>query len=154
MIDYSNKSFLAEKESQVFNYTGDVLKIHLLAGVYKFECAGGRGGNAYNNTYSVTGAYGSYISSDVYLSKNLDLYCYIGQKGIDGNSGTPGWNGGGWGGLDNYGGTENGAGGGGATDVRLILEDLKSRIIVAGGGGEQVDGEIVTEIPPLFLMEY
>ena len=40
MIDYSNKSFLAEKESQVFNYTGDVLKIHLLAGVYKFECAG------------------------------------------------------------------------------------------------------------------
>ena len=36
-------------------------------------------------------------------------------------------------------------GGGGATDIRLGLDDLYSRIIVAGGGGGGADGSVRTE---------
>ena len=75
------------------------------------------------------------------------MFFYIGGKGEDqtgtakGSFGIGGFNGGGNGGADTYDDIypESCAGGGGATDVRLInsqsYKGLKSRIIVAAGGG-------------------
>ncbi|KAI5537672.1 glycine-rich protein family, partial [Trichomonas vaginalis G3] len=92
----------------------------------------------------------------------IDMYLYLGGKGADQTTyiftTTPakgGWNFGGNGGLDShvedqkFEPPENGAGGGGATDIRLIYYDInlqnpnnnslqksiESRIIVAGSGG-------------------
>ena len=74
------------------------------------------------------------------------LYLYVGGKGKNSNTTLPnagGWNGGGYG---NTNGKSNaGAGGGGATDIRINqhtendgwsgITSLRSRIIVAAGGG-------------------
>ncbi len=64
------------------------------------------------------------------------LYMYVGGQGMSANyvdSGQckaqlGGWNGGGH-------GSRAGSGGGGASDVRTVLGDLWSRVLVAGGGG-------------------
>lgn len=98
---------------------------------------------------------GAYVSGDIHLNKGDILYVYVGGKGKTGkiekddnrftafgypsSGGTGGYNGGGNGFEDPE--TQAGGGGGGATDVRLVggkwdnFESLKSRIMVAGGGG-------------------
>ncbi len=67
---------------------------------------------------------GGYTSGTVYLTKGETLYVYVGDY--------DGFNGGGTGGA---GGTGTGSNGGGATDVRLEIDNLNSRIMVAGGAG-------------------
>jgi len=93
-------------------------------GKYKIELWGAQGGGN-----------GAYTAGEIYLTKGVTLYIYVGGRNI-GTSG--GWNGGG-------NGNSYGTGGGGATDVRLTnspllnvwnnFESLKSRIMVAAGGG-------------------
>ena len=88
---------------------------------YKLETWGASG------LGSKTG-YGAYATSTVRLRKGEKLYIYVGQTN---NSilGTPNFN-------TNY-TTHNftGYSGGGSTDIRLIKNDLNSRILIAGGGG-------------------
>ena len=110
---------------------------------YKIQCWGAQGGNSYEewdnsgptgHTSIVYGGKGSYCSGDVNFPKNLNVYIYVGQTGVGTTLTT--LNGGGSGGSQC-----NGLSGGGATDIRLIngdwnnFESLKSRIIVAAGGG-------------------
>ena len=99
-------------------------------GTYKIELWGAQGGVGYDET--TVGGLGGYTSGNIDLIVNDNLYFYVGAQGTDGknikifNNGTSsssGWN------------------GGGATDVRLVngtwdtFDSLKSRIMVAGGGG-------------------
>ncbi len=108
-------------------------------GTYKIEAWGAQGGNNTRNNDSLGGK-GGYTSGNIQLNKDTKIYFYVGSQGeSQSNSSSPkgGYNGGG-----NAVDTSNqSTGGGGATDIRLIsgtfdsFESLKSRIMVAGGGG-------------------
>lgn len=100
---------------------------------YRIELWGAQGADF----QSIEGGHGGYTKGDIRLTKNTNLYIYIGGKPSSGETG--GYNGGGsiTTGQSNWGGRP----GGGATDVRLTsgtwndFNSLKSRIMVAGGGG-------------------
>ena len=129
--------------------------IYLKRGKYKFSLWGARGGYARDqNTNKIEepgyGGRGAFVSGDITLCEDKQLYLYIGGRGEDyidrtGLSfGKGGFNGGGDGGvdLDDDEDPESATGGGGSTDIRLIAdsntESYKSRIIVAAGGGGSV----------------
>ena len=103
-------------------------------GKYFFELWGASGGGIGENYGK-----GAYACGIITLNKEINLSIYVGTKGGDPVKAATnvfgGCNGGGNGGMS--GGAEfySGAGGGGATDIRVYSYDLDSRIIVAGGGG-------------------
>jgi hypothetical protein len=94
-----------------------------LTGKYKIELWGAQG-----EVSSVATGFGAYTSGEIELDKGQVLYVYVGASGTNG-----GYNGGG--------GSYSSRSGGGATDVRLVsgvwndTTSLRSRIMVAGGGG-------------------
>ena len=123
------------------------------------ECWGAQGGNMGTTSYNTIGigglggyTYGETIKNATnFFAVNSKVYIYCGGAGVgwintvNGGSGpfAGGWNGGG----QVYGGA---SGGGGATDIRLSTNNtaatvwndftsLKSRIMVAGGGGGSND---------------
>jgi hypothetical protein len=99
--------------------------VTLEAGRYSLEVWGAQGGN--DTTYPDTcfGGRGGYSKGTVQLRTKTTIYVYVGGSGT--------------GSLDNS--NYGPAGGGGGTDIRLQsglwnnTNGLKSRIIVAGGGG-------------------
>ena len=103
----------------------------LTPGMYRFSLYGASGTTKLND-YSL----GGFSSGSLFVPKRKTVYLYIGECGTFNGSAT--FNGGGKGNI--YGWS-----GGGATDVRLLkgnideFESLKSRIIVAGGGGGYVE---------------
>lgn len=108
-------------------------------GDYIIELWGAQGNYA-NRGRSYGGA-GAYTYGIINLQKDQKLYVYVGENRTDRNAS---WNAGTTGGSGNdtaNGGSTNGYGGGGATDIRLTpgswndLASLKSRIMVAAGGG-------------------
>ena len=129
--------------------------ISLQRGTYRFELWGAQGGDGrIHNKPTLntsTGGRGAYSSGTIDIRKSGTIfYLYIGGKGEDqtgtaqGAFGKGGYNGGGDGGADlcDLSEPESNAGGGGATDVRIKYNEdfsdilsLKSRIIVAAGGG-------------------
>lgn len=121
----------ALEETKIFNYTytGDY-QIFTAPndGVYRVSLWGASGGD-----YTKQGGYGAYTDGYITLKKGETFYVYVGQSG-DGVS-TPTFNGGG------SSAAANSRSGGGATDIRLVagswnnFDSLKSRIMVAGGGG-------------------
>ena len=119
-------------------------------GKYKIELWGAQGGNArYQNTNNIregSGGKGAYVSGEVSFVGTTKLYLYVGGQGEDQTAinrtvSKGGFNGGGNGGveLNDPDNPESGAGGGGATDIRLYntndTRGLQSRIVVAGAGG-------------------
>ena len=105
-----------------------------VSGKYKIELWGAQGGG----DGSFIGGKGAYTSGEIDLSKNTELYVYVGQyDGGFNNGGYTRWYE--W--LTNSGYFYAG---GGATDVRLksgswdLFDGLKSRIMVAAGGGGAV----------------
>lgn len=106
-----------------------------MAATYKCECWGASGGHAIIGNGS-----GGYVSGLVSLTKEAELYIYVGKQGNDYNSfsSTYMFNGGG---NANRQGNYCGSCGGGATDIRIVngnwenATSLNSRIMVAGGGG-------------------
>lgn len=110
-------SFTGSYQNFMAPYTGN----------YQIELWGAQGGGP-------TGAKGAYAKGTISLTKSQKFYVYIGEK----NEITTSFNG----------GTATGAGypGGGASDVRLSsgvwndTSSLRSRIIVAGGGGASSAG--------------
>ena len=107
----------------LFTYTTDsFVTLQLEKGVYRFECWGAQG--------AYTGGKGAYTKGDIRVKKRRNFYLYTGREGQN----------------DNAAGSFNGGGpgqrnGGGASDIRLVsgawdnFESLKSRIMVAAGGG-------------------
>ena len=118
-----------------FDYTGGEQTFTApVSGTYKIETWGASGGGFENN-----GGLGAYTSGLLNLVNNQLFYIYVGQFSDYTNGECYGSNP-----NNNFNGSINGccAGGGGATDIRLVKSQywydfvtLKSRIIVAGGGG-------------------
>ena len=149
-INYTKTSNIDVPEN-LYEYTGNVQTFTALyGGKYKIELWGAAGGRGRTNyVLDKYGGSGGYTSGEIILNQNQNLYVYVGGKGKDSASvsrcvgGLGGYNGGAQGGIDGNcdSGPEPGAGGGGATDVRLVggiwndTDSLKSRIMVAGGGG-------------------
>ena len=132
-------------EKTEFNYTGSYQEYEVKkTGYYKIECVGARGGSSTTNgNLGAYGGYGGYTSGIIKLEKGEKIYVYVGGHGTDavvGKNSEQGYNGGGLGTWDNNDDESAGAGGG-ATDIRLVhgewnnFESLKSRIMVAAGGG-------------------
>lgn len=111
-----------------FQYTGGPQSVTLQPGTYVFECWGAQGGDWGFNPPNSKGGLGGYTKGTITLTQPQTFYVYVGQA-----SGP--FNGGG------YAANNPAASGGGATDFRLIggawddLTGLRSRIMVAGGGG-------------------
>lgn len=123
---------LDERYHADFEYTGNVQKFEALYdGLYEIELWGAAGGRNEDAPYG----YGAYTKGTIHLKKGDTFYIYVGEKGK--NKREVSFNGGGYGGY----GSPYGYSGGGASDIRLIdgewdnLESLKSRVMVAGGGG-------------------
>lgn len=144
-----------------YGYTGTYQTFTAPAtGYYKIELWGAQGGNSVGNSSKACsygrgnayaaggcGGFGAYTSGTIYLPKDTTLYIYVGGRGNNGTSGrnvTGGWNGGGSSTYDHSDDEASGSGGG-STDIRLVatststtwneFESLKSRIMVASGGG-------------------
>ena len=127
-----------------FDYTGSYQEFTAPStGEYKIELWGASG-------YSDLGK-GAYTSGVISLNSDDILYIYVGGSG---SASTPGYNGGGSG---RNGETLGDKYGGGATDVRYFASDpsaedlesnsfngLKSRIMVAGGGGGAIEHSTYT----------
>ena len=127
-----------------FAYTSSVQKFTVeKTGKYKIELWGAQGGQ---------GANGGYTTGDIELTAGTNLYFFVGGEGPSNQTVTNvgGYNGGGYSG--NNGGSYS-YGGGGATDVRLVnstwnnAQSLRSRIMVAGGGGGTFSIDTYTKIP-------
>ena len=126
-----------------FDYTGGEQVFTVPhSGYYKLEVWGAQGGYAASSTKG-SGGYGGYSSGNIYLTKNTNLFVYVGGKGQDAQSVNKGYTGGYNGGASSkpWVNTYNGAGGG-ATHIALeggLLSTLSSKVssilIVAGGGG-------------------
>ena len=152
-VDHINDSQLVVGDngvvSEIYNYKGSPQTFVIPDGVTEIfiETWGARGGHSNPDKGGAGGySYGYLNTSDKNLKaigvKNRTLYVYVGGKGISKDKGAGGWNGGGQAvkSTPYVSGCADGSGGGG-TDVRIIggqwdnLSSLKSRLIVAGGGG-------------------
>lgn len=116
-------------------YSGSAKSITLPKGQYQLECWGAQGGNGTNNT-SQPGGKGGYSKGIITLNKKTNLYLYTGGQGLNGttyNSNgattTGGFNGGG-----STTSINNRGSGGGGTDIRIAVDSLYARVLVAGGG--------------------
>ncbi len=149
-----------KKLVQSYEFTGsEQIFIAPYTGKYEIELWGASGGKvAYFIIPSMIknkNGRGAYTKGEIFLKEKDLLYVQVGGKGQDGEvheernrfttfgypstGGKGGYNGGGDGFEDPE--TQAGGGGGGATDIRLVsgswnqFESLKSRIMVAAGGG-------------------
>ena len=116
-------------------YSGSMKSVILPKGTYVLECWGAQGGNGTNNT-SQPGGKGGYSKGIITLNKKTNLYLYTGGQGLNGttynsNGATTagGFNGGGSAASQNSRGS-----GGGGTDIRIAVDSLYARVLVAGGG--------------------
>ena len=107
-------------------------------GTYLFEVWGAQGGNTTDNN----GGRGGYSQGLISFCKTTVLHIFIGAKGAtpysdDFSAETDrSFNGGGKGYYQSdERGVRYGSSGGGATDIRINGNELKNRIIIAGGGG-------------------
>lgn len=134
IVATDNDTLSTSTITKEFTYTGDVVEYVVPAsGTYKLELWGASGGD--KDAYK--GGLGAYTSGYIYLSKGTKLYLYIGGAGIEGTT-SGGFNGGS---SIEAGQEKYGSPGGGATDIRITsgawndFDSLKSRIMVAAGGG-------------------
>lgn len=126
----SNISIVAADDFQnTYSYTGSYKSLTIpYDGLYRIELWGS-GGHIHDRVYPETVGKGGYTSGYIYLTKGEQIHFYVG-------------------GNDKFNGRGPGeAAGGSATDVRLIagnwdnFDSLKSRIMVAAGGGGGVYNE-------------
>ncbi|MBP5675103.1 hypothetical protein J6W91_02105 [Candidatus Saccharibacteria bacterium] len=126
---------------KTFSYTGAAQTWTVpYTGKYKVELWGAQGGSS--GTFGTAGrcnadgSYGGYVSGQTSATASTNLYVYIGQHVTEEETGS--FNG-------STSSTSCGAAGGGATDIRTTngawnnAASLRSRIIVAGGGGNVSD---------------
>ena len=128
-----------------FDYTGAEQSFEVPAGVTSLivEAVGAAGGDGYNtdndpDTVRGLGGDGGRVIATVAVTPGEMLYIQVGGRGQDAAEGTPGlggYNGGGDGADSQFNPSYYGAGGGGASDVRIGGQGLADRVVVAGGGG-------------------
>lgn len=124
--DHTLNGASGSQNHQTFAYTGSEQTFIVPAGVKRLTIVA-RGGEADGFLPGLSGR----VYAIIPVHPSDKLYVFVGGSGRDG-----GFNGGGAGGTAGYGYyTEYGAGGGGASDVRIDGDRLKDRVIVAAGGG-------------------
>lgn len=130
------------KEIRHFTYTGAPQQFTLNPGTYLLMCCGANGGAA---SLGVKPRGGLAIGK-LTLAAEKTMYAYVGGDGGDSsnteprNPGLGGWNGGGNGGAGYNHSYESGAGGGGATDIRLKRpEDFGPEPPVLPSGYQQIE---------------
>ena len=142
------KDAKVEYDAYDFNYIGEYEEwIAPETGLYRLETWGAQGNDPKKNRSY--GGKGAYAAGSIYLEQGDTLYIYVGEHRSDRAAS---WNSGSTGGSTveaGNGGGANGYGGGGATDIRLKpnatntvwndVTSLRSRIMVAGGGGGATD---------------
>lgn len=136
----------------------DYKGIYLQSGRYRLECWGAQGGDSIpDNTPSVAGGRGGYSRGVLNLKTSETLFLFPGGMGsgdteephpesTQGGTYAPGGYNGGGNGLgygDNH-DSHDGAGGGGASDIRIGSSSVYARVIVAGGGGGASNGTLGT----------
>ena len=142
------KQILITNPCSLFKHSKPYYTLEFLPGKYLFELYGASGGFTKYGKVNDPGK-GGYTKGVLKLPLRTKLYLYVGSQGGNTTSepkhsegGEPGYNGGAAGAYDT--GIQSNcpsAGGGGATDIRInegdwnLEESLKSRIMVAGGGG-------------------
>ena len=119
-----------------FDYTGaEQTFVAPVSGTYKVETWGASGGGA--NDY--IGGLGGYVSGNIKLYSNQNLYAYVGENPSYTSTSCYSYNP-----NSSFNGSTVGncSGGGGATDIRIVRSDnwydflgIKSRIMVSAGGG-------------------
>lgn len=124
--------FISDAAAQVttFAFTGAVQTYTVPAGVtnIQIECWGAQGGTGTGfDGVEGTGGLGGYAIGELAVTPGQVLEVYVGGAGA--MFGPGGFNGGG------QAGTNYGAAGGGASDVRTGAYALGDRVIVGGGGG-------------------
>ena len=112
-----------------YNYTEEAREVKFQKGSYLFELWGGQGGTKDQNH-----SLGGYASGIFTFTEETTLFLITGGKGTISDTNPKGGTNGGGDGKVGYNSPECG-GGGGATDIRTKINELSSRIIVAGGGG-------------------
>ena len=127
-----------------FTYTGSEQSFIVPSeGDYVILLKGADGNDS--NRYRSYGGKGAYTQGTIHLNKDDVLYIYVGEHRSDRNASFNAGSTGGSGYDSNNSGSNNGYGGGGATDIRLVngewnsQESLASRIMVAAGGGGATD---------------
>jgi hypothetical protein len=116
-----------------YTYTGSVQEVRLAAGTYQIECWGADGGS----TAWKAGGKGGYSSGILTLNETTLMYISVAEQGKTSSTNpTPSSFGGGGSIVStNASYLGNGASGGGASDVRVLADNLYNRIVVGGGGG-------------------
>lgn len=128
------------KKGDILNcpYSGAAKSITLPKGKYKLEVWGAEGAiwpsEKAKSSGSGEGGKGGYSQGILSLKQATLAFLYAGGKGIQGYEKSGGFNGGGNSRKSNS-VNWNGGSGGGASDIRLLVDSLFARIIVAGGGG-------------------
>ena len=113
---------------QTFSYTTcESINISLEAGTFLLEVWGASGGSN-----KAAGGLGGYSRGELTLHEKTKVFVHLGSQG--GGVSSPGCNGGG----TVYSSTFRS--GGGSTDIRLKEDSLYSRVIVAGGGDGELNG--------------
>lgn len=119
--------------SQTFNYTGGIqtFVIPSCGTTLTVDAYGAQGGDSFNHHNSVGGK-GGRVQATVTVQSGATLYVTVGEKPTNKAGG---YGGAGDGVKDPQQTTWIGAGGGGASDLRLDGQSLGNRILVAAGGG-------------------
>ena len=133
--------FVSVSEPHVYTEPG-IYNVTLGKGYYSFECWGASGGHDLLSE----GSKGAFVSGYIRLWGEQQFFLFVGAEGQK-NSLEESFNGGGgafFSTQHTY-SSSSACSGGGATDIRLIetppnsFESLKSRILIAGGGGGEVN---------------
>ena len=135
----------AKQQVWEFSYTGTPQTVTLGPGTYLFEAWGAQGGGGDPNdlTKGSRAGKGGYTKGVITLTATNTFYVYVGGEGSPHSVG--GYNGGGSSLRKREDAPIWGNSGGGATDFRLVggspdnINGLRSRIMVAGGGGGSDD---------------
>ena len=134
----NNEIKLVSQEQYLLEYNAEnqPYSAYITPGRYYFECWGAQGGHKQH----IDKGKGGYTAGEITFNKGVNLFFYVGEAGSI-NSEKESFNGGGPARIsDSFPGSYGGSGGG-ATDIRLKSgnwgneEGLKSRIMVAAGGG-------------------
>lgn len=129
-----------------YSYDCTYFTTKLPPGLYKFEVWGASGGRAYQNGAQTDFSRGGYSVGVYQLNEPSDVFVWVGGKGEDSQNPSTtaargGFNGGGYADKEALICTEvtchddAGGAGGGASDIRIGINDFDHRVIVAGGAG-------------------
>jgi hypothetical protein len=120
----------AAATTETFSYTGAPQQWVVPAGITsaKFTLQGAEGGAGTNGA----GGKGGSATARMPVTPGATVWIYVGGAGTTGGNAAGGFNGGGSGWSGDL---QAGAGGGGATDIRMGGSALADRVLVAGGGG-------------------